>query len=658
MLQLRYSLFFDNHTMKACPDVGANFDAARFVAEVKSCGVDFLTFHARCNQGFAYYPTDVGIRHPSLKRDLFGELAAECRKNEIRLNAYLNIGISHEEGLRHRDWTRIAPDGRSYDLNANQDNVGFLRMCPSNAGYVEHVVDMVREILARYPVSGFFFDCMNPHPCICPACMAGIQEEGVDWRDREAMFAFSACAWLAMARKLTAAIRAVKPDAILFFNGFDRLVQQAISDYLDVECLPTGGWGYDNLAVSTRYMRNFGKTVLFMTGRFHASWGDFGGLRTPASLEYDCFHALANGLRPNIGSHFHPRGDLNAAEFQLAREVYSSTRRYDAWYDGAKPETDVAVFFKPHAEQGLATPAIEGATRMLAELKCQFDIVSDWNAIAGYKLLVLPDETAVDDEAADVLRRFVRGGGKIVASWHSGLNERGDAFAVSEWGIDYRGEYPANPAYLQLDYGFFKTLPRMPLATYCKGLRVENPDGEGALATVIPPLCNHGFDGMYVNFYAPPDKPTENPAIILKKDVAYFAHPVFGAYHEKAFPYMKYIVRDVLARLLPEPLLRTEGLPSYARATVTSQPGRRMVHLLAYVPEKRGKGIEMIEEPSAVAEAKIALKLEGLAPRKVYRAPDGQALPFEVVQGYVQMDVPLFKGYAMVVIDSGGFNNE
>jgi hypothetical protein len=32
--------------MKACPDVGANFDAQKFVAEVKSSGVDFLTFHA------------------------------------------------------------------------------------------------------------------------------------------------------------------------------------------------------------------------------------------------------------------------------------------------------------------------------------------------------------------------------------------------------------------------------------------------------------------------------------------------------------------------------------------------------------------------------------------------------------------------------------
>lgn len=651
MLDLKYSLFFDNHTMKACPDVGANFDAKKFVAEVKSCGVDFLTFHARCNQGFAYYNTDIGIRHPSLKRDLFGELAEECHQNGIRLNAYINGGISHEEGLLHRDWTRITPDGKSFALNANKDNVGFVAMCPSNAGYVEHVVKMVQEILERYPVSGFFFDCMNPKPCICPGCMSAIKQEGVDWNSWKELFAFSGRVHLAMARKLTAAIRELKPDAILFFNGFTPLIQQEISDYLDVECLPTGGWGYDNLAVCTRYMRNFGKPTLHMTGRFHTSWGDFGGIRTSASLEYDCFHALANGLWPNIGSHFHPRGDINAAEFQLARKVYSAAQKYDAWYDGAKPQTDIAVFYMPHWERMMAYPAIDGATRMLAELKCQFDVISDWKKIANYKLLILPDETTIDVETADLLRRFVMGGGKIIASGHSGLNEQGNAFAIPEWGMEYRGEDPSNPAYLQLDYAFFKNLPPMPLATYSKGLLVKNLDGQGTLANVIAPYYNEGFDGTSVYGYTPPDRSTENPAIVLKHSIAYFAHPVFSSYYEKAFPYTKYIVRDVLSKLLPEPLLRTENMPSFGRATVTSQPSRRMVHLLAYVPEMRGKGCEMIEEPCTVTEAKIELKLDGPPPKKVTLAPECKTLPFEVKEGYVRVDVPAFKGYAMVVFE-------
>src|ERR1035437_1845455 len=110
----KYALFFDNHTMPACPDVGENFDVEAFTDRIKRCGVDYLTFHARDNMGMAYYDTKIGIRHPSLKYDLFGKLAESCQRKGIALTAYLNGGISSAEGVLHRDWTTLAFDGREY----------------------------------------------------------------------------------------------------------------------------------------------------------------------------------------------------------------------------------------------------------------------------------------------------------------------------------------------------------------------------------------------------------------------------------------------------------------------------------------------------------------------------------------------------------------
>ena len=62
--------------------------------------------------------------------------------------------------------------------------------------------------------------------------------------------------------------------------------------------------------------------------------------------------------------------------------------------------------------------------------------------------------------------------------------------------------------------------------------------------------------------------------------------------------------------------------------------------------------MEMIEEPVAVVDSKIALRLDGTPPKKVYLAPTGKALPFEVKEGYVRLDIPVFKGYAMVVFEA------
>ena len=107
----------------------------------------------------------------------------------------------------------------------------------------------------------------------------------------------------------------------------------------------------------------------------------------------------------------------------------------------------------------------------------------------------------------------------------------------------------------------------------------------------------------------------------------------------------------MLDHFLPNPLLKSENLPSFARAFVTTQPNRRMVHLLAYVPELRGEKTEMIEEPVAVVDSKIALRLDGAPPKNVMLAPTGKALPFEVKEGYIHVELPLFKGYALLIFE-------
>ncbi|MBO5724723.1 MAG: hypothetical protein J6S58_07850 [Lentisphaeria bacterium] len=53
MKKFKYALFYDFHTITTIPDVGRVFDAERFTDELLRCGVDFLTWHARCHPGNA-----------------------------------------------------------------------------------------------------------------------------------------------------------------------------------------------------------------------------------------------------------------------------------------------------------------------------------------------------------------------------------------------------------------------------------------------------------------------------------------------------------------------------------------------------------------------------------------------------------------------------
>ena len=184
----KWALFFDFHTMPANPDVGKEFDMEAITDWIAACGVDYIVFPARCNLGTAYYPTKLGIPHPAMERDLFGDLVAACHAKGIALSAYINVGLSHEEAYRRRDWTVLRADGRMYGEPFNHS---FCRQMCYNTGYADHVIGMACEVVKWYGVEGLFLDCFHTQPCIGVECMEKMKAEGVDWSDWEKLNDFN-----------------------------------------------------------------------------------------------------------------------------------------------------------------------------------------------------------------------------------------------------------------------------------------------------------------------------------------------------------------------------------------------------------------------------------------------------------------------------------
>ena len=658
MKPLKWCLFFDFHTMPANPDVGKDFDAEALAALFAQAGVDYVVFPARCNLGVAYYPTKLGIPHPSLHRDILGSLTSACHRRGIRVSAYINLGLSHEEGLRHRDWLVLPQNGETYSKDPL--NSFFRQMCYLS-DYGEHAIAMAKEAVATCGVDGLFLDCMNTRPCIGKECLDAMAEEGVDWQDSRQLHAFNQRKIVGMAKRLADAVRTVKSDLLLYFNGVGYEAQQSIGSYLEFECLPTGGWGYETQAVGFRYLRTFGKPVLNMTGRFHRSWGDFGGIRTEASLEYDCLNGLANGMRPTIGDHFHPRGDINRAVAALDTRIYQRLQKLEPWLEDAKPLTEIAVpTLRPYPGYDYLAPeerddynrdftAIKGATRMLCELKQQFDVPSPISSWENYRVLVLADSVILDGDCRQRVADHLARGGVVIASAQAGLDRDRRDFALPEWGLQYHGDEATETTFLQAGPELAAGLPDMPMAFYERGVVVSAKPGTAVLGTVVEPYYDRHWDGRHGFVYLPPDKDSGRPAVTCNRQVGYLSHPVFTSYYKHGSVPMRQLVEKLLARLFPQPLLLTPGAPSFMRATVCSQTGRRMVHLLAYLPETRGAGCAMIEEPLLVEQQRIALREDGREVRDVYLAPQGEKLPFSREDGYVVVTVPKLRGYALVV---------
>ncbi|OGV40247.1 MAG: hypothetical protein A2020_09940 [Lentisphaerae bacterium GWF2_45_14] len=652
----KWCIFFDFHTMPACPDVGKEFDFDKITDKIKECGVDYIVFPARCNLGTAYYNTKVGIRHPSLKYDLWEKLSEACTKKDIAISAYINVGLSHEEGLMHRDWTIVNPEGYAY--KPPHLSHWFREMC-YNSPYAEHLLEMVREIATNYKTSGFFFDCFAVTPCIGGECVKEMKKLGVNYTDPDELWDFAHMSQLRLQDRISETIKSVGKDFLVYFNGPNFEEQKTQGSYLEYECLPTGGWGYDSLPVYARYARNLGKPILNMTGRFHESWGDFGGLRTEASLEYDCINGIANCMRTTIGDHFHPRGDINYPMFELIKKIYGRLQKLEPWIENARALVDIAViapensFSLYHKSSGEKQHSLRGITRMLNELKYQFDILSVSQDFSTYKMIILPDCVTLKGELLQRVKNYEKNGGSIISSAWSGLDESRENFAMEEWGLNFKGDSPYDPAYISIsDKTLSVGFPEMPVTLYEKGTEIEAAQGTKILAEIIAPYYNRGFDGEHAFLYLPPDKTTGKAALTRKGNIVHFSHPLCINYYNHAQVPMKNLLNNIISDLLPAPIVKAENLPSFTRVTVTEQPGKRMVYIMSYVPEKRGDKIEMIEEPVKLSGIRISLRSDDKKCKSVYIAPDKENLGFTIDGDYLKTDTfSIENGYAVIVFE-------
>lgn len=646
--QPKYCLFYDNHTIPACPDVGENFDVEIFTDKIKAANVDYLVFHARCNQGMAYYDTRIGIKHPSLKQDLFGLLADACKRKDITLGAYFNAGISSEEGRLHRDWTTLYFDGRS--LREPRFTPHVRTMC-YNSGYRDHLIEMVKEVVINYPISGVMIDCLIDYPCVCPICVKEMKEKDINWNNEEEVKKFSEFSAIRLAKDISHAVNAIKSGLLISNNypGYEGL--KGINTYFDVVCLPASEEGYEFIPVMSHYVRTLGDMpILNMTGRFY-DWGDFGGLRPEVAIKSELLYGLANGMRPNIGGHFHPRGDLETAIFDRIERIYKDLQTREEWFDNAKNITEIAIVYPKSIHNIRGDKELKSAVRMLSELKHQFDVVtlaSDWSK---YKVLIFPDNITFDEEITRRVKRHISEGKAVISTGSSGIDKENRRFALEqEWGIRYIGENDFDPAYFHVEKNYTHGMPDMPLSLYSSGIDMKSSKGTRVGAFLIKPYYNRMWDGEYAFYYNPPDKVTEKPALTIHNRVAHFSHRIFSGYFEKASVELRTVFNNVLQQFLPNPLIKQENLPSFARAFVTEQPKRTMVHLLSYIPEMRGR-TQMIEEPIELSDLTISIRQDNKDFKNIYSAPDRERLSYQVTGDYIEITLPKSKGYSLIVLE-------
>jgi hypothetical protein len=172
--------------------------------------------------------------------------------------------------------------------------------------------------------------------------------------------------------------------------------------------------------------------------------------------------------------------------------------------------------------------------------------------------------------------------------------------------------------------------------------------GTEVLATYTHPYFDRSPEHFSSHKQTPPGVRTDEPLITQNGRVIYIANPFFRSYSQDAFGIQKLVVRELIRRLLPEPLIQTENVPSTAQVTILKQADRHVIHVLHYPLTRRAPDIDIIEEPGTLADVQISVRVP--KPSSVKLVPKGEAVPFKYATGYATFRVPTIVGHQAIEI--------
>jgi len=633
----------DFHTSPLIPGVGSQFDKAQFQAALKEGNLNSITVFAKCHHGYCYYPTKVGTIHPTMDPDfdLTGAMVDAAHEIGVAAPIYITAGWCALDAEKHPEWRMLDKDGTPLDMhvdpNAAPDDprpdCSWWDLCLTG-DYAQHIYDTTQEIVDRYPVvDGLFYDIVFLNKaCYCPNCIKGMKELGMNPDNQEDAEAYYRMKHLEFMKKCSDILHAKHPEATIFFNGgadIYRPEYHTSHSHIEMEDLPTAWGGYNKMPPRASFMSRYDMEYLGMTGKFHTTWGEFGGYKNPDALKYEVLLMAMYGAKCSIGDQMPPHGVMDMETYKLIGHAYRALEKVEPWVYPAKATADLGVYLCARKA------ADEGLHAMLLESHIDFEIVMPGDDLTRFKALILPDGVELTDEEAARLQAFADNGGAVLLTGLSGVKD-------GSFQIDVGAKCIGAPKFRQ-DYlraGESITLPfgNAPFLCYQGAQTIELTDGE-AIAALYPPY----FDRTYAQYCSHMNTPYQpdaagTPAAVRKGNVIYFAHPLCSMYKEDGAQ----LFREMLIRALK--LIYTPKyaiqLMSAGRTRLTQQPekNRYVFHAAYGSPIQRGR-TSVIEDLPPVYQVPVTVRIAEEV-KRVTLVPEGKEIPFEMKDDEISFTIP------------------
>jgi len=432
----------------------------------------------------AYYPTAVPLHRRAAflgDRDLFGDISRAARDDGLAVFARMDSSTAHEEFYRaHPGWFSVDADGRPYrsrDLYVS---------CVNGPYYDEHIPAILREIIARYRPEGFtdnsWSGLQRSSICHCENCRKKFRDQrGLDlpkikdWNDP----AYRAWIKWSYARRVeiwdanNRVTRAAGGPDCLWVGMNGGSVSAQAQDFRDYRALAQRAeillLDDQRRTNESGFQRNgeIGKLVHGLLGwekilpesmaMYQTTSPTFRLASKPEpEARLWMIEGFAGGIQPwwhHVGAYQEDRRMLRTpvalCQWHEANEAFLHNRQPVAAVGVVWSQENNDFFGRDDAELHVNLPQ-RGLTQALIRARIPYlmihadDIERD---ALQLRLLVLPNLAVMTEAQIASVRRFVAGGGGLLATGHTSLgNEWGDPRPDFALGDLFGAHLPENHA--------------------------------------------------------------------------------------------------------------------------------------------------------------------------------------------------------------------
>jgi len=652
----------DFHTSEFIPGIGEKFDKKQWQEALKTGHINQINIFSKCHHSWSYYPTKVGKMHPNLKFDLLGAQIEACHEIGVKCPIYYSVGWSATEAAEHPDWVAREKNGQYqgllWDFDAKPTDVktenAWLWLCPAAGGpYHQHIMKQVKEICEKYPVDGFWFDIYHvmDNGDYSTSSIERMKKEGIDMNDHAAVVKSTALAVKEHMKQIRELVAQYHPKATVYFNSATHLVNKGgfvnrlydMNTQQELEDLPTVWGGYDKLPLEAKYHLQNNNAIVAMSGKFHKSWGEFGGFKNADAIKYEAAAMISYGASCNFGDQLHPSGAMDIETYRNIGKAYEYVEKIEKYGLGGMPVSKLGMWLT------LNDKADHGVVNILLETHNDF-IVANENNLDQLELLIIPSQQCLSDIQSQKINDWVKRGGKLIVFGEGAMDQSGQKFAL-DMGVDYLGTSAFNFDFTVVKPELGKEVVSTPFLNYQPAL-LTRPTTATTMAAIREPYFNRTWE-KYSGHRATPYKLDDSPfpAVVKNGNVIFFAHKLDQMYYTSAVRLHRQMVSNAIDLLYQSPNLKVKNLQSCGRQSFLKQEkeNRYVAHLL-YAPALQRGEVQVIEDFVPIS----GVEIEVIVPekvKKVYQIPDGKKLSFKREGNKILVKVPMFTMHTGIVLE-------